>query len=158
MHDGTLVFLLRGNPPTEILLGLKKNGFGQGKLNGFGGKIEPNESVEVAAARELKEECGIEVALADLHHVAHLDFIFPFKPEWDQVVNAFIAHLWRGESIETLEMKPIWFKTNAIPYDKMWADDFRWLPLVLQGKHIEAAFTFKEDNESVETASVKIID
>lgn len=158
MQDGTLVFLLRGNPPTEILLGFKKNGFGQGKLNGFGGKIEPNESVEIAAARELKEECGVEVAVEDLQHAAHLDFVFPAKPEWDQIVHAFVAHQWRGEPIETREMKPIWFKTNAIPYDKMWQDDVQWLPLVLEGKRVEATFTFKDDNETVDKASVKIVD
>jgi 8-oxo-dGTP diphosphatase/2-hydroxy-dATP diphosphatase len=34
-----------------ILLGLKKRGFGEGKWNGFGGKIESGESVIQAAIR-----------------------------------------------------------------------------------------------------------
>ncbi len=34
-----------------ILLGLKKRGFGEGKWNGFGGKIESGESVMQAAIR-----------------------------------------------------------------------------------------------------------
>eukprot|EP00051_Salpingoeca_urceolata_P006045 m.80336 g.80336 ORF g.80336 m.80336 type:complete len:98 (+) comp14659_c1_seq2:1046-1339(+) len=29
----------------RVLLGLKKRGFGQGKLNGFGGKVEAGETV-----------------------------------------------------------------------------------------------------------------
>ncbi|CAN0505072.1 unnamed protein product, partial [Ectocarpus sp. 12 AP-2014] len=33
----------------EILLGMKKRGFGEGKWNGFGGKVESGESVEEAA-------------------------------------------------------------------------------------------------------------
>ena len=33
----SLVYVRRG---TQILLGLKKRGFGQGKWNGFGGKLE----------------------------------------------------------------------------------------------------------------------
>jgi len=33
---------------------MKKRGFGQGKWNGFGGKVEPNESIEQAAIREMK--------------------------------------------------------------------------------------------------------
>eukprot|EP00051_Salpingoeca_urceolata_P006046 m.80347 g.80347 ORF g.80347 m.80347 type:complete len:91 (+) comp14659_c1_seq3:1046-1318(+) len=39
----------------RVLLGLKKRGFGQGKLNGFGGKVEAGETVAEAAARELEE-------------------------------------------------------------------------------------------------------
>jgi len=149
MQQATLVFLLRGDPPTEILLGLKKSGLGAGKWNGFGGKVEQNESVASAAARELREECGIEVDARDLQPVARIEFYFPHKPEWDQVVHAFIAHTWRGEPSESREMIPRWFATNAIPYDTMWADDKDWLPLALQGKRVEARFTFKEDNESV---------
>jgi len=36
---------------SNILLGLKKRGFGSGKWNGFGGKVEANESIEEAAKR-----------------------------------------------------------------------------------------------------------
>lgn len=36
---------------SRILLGLKKKGFGEGKWNGFGGKVETGESIETAAIR-----------------------------------------------------------------------------------------------------------
>ena len=38
----TLLFLRRG--ADEVLLGLKKRGFGKGKWGGFGGKIEKRET------------------------------------------------------------------------------------------------------------------
>lgn len=157
MQDATLVFLLRGSPPTELLLGLKMRGLGEGKWNGFGGKVERGELIEYAAARELREECGIDVDVADLLPVARIEFYFPYKPEWDQVVHAFTAHTWRGEASESREMMPRWFATNAIPYDTMWADDRHWLPLVLQGQRVIATFTFKADNETVEISNVKVI-
>jgi 8-oxo-dGTP diphosphatase / 2-hydroxy-dATP diphosphatase len=48
----TLVFCRREvNNHREILLGMKKRGFGAGKWNGFGGKLEENESNEDAAKR-----------------------------------------------------------------------------------------------------------
>lgn len=47
-------------PYTHVLLGLKKRGFGTGKWNGFGGKVEANENIRQAAVREMKEEAGIE--------------------------------------------------------------------------------------------------
>ena len=152
MQDATLVFLVRDR---QILLGLKKRGLGEGKYNGFGGKVETNETIESAAARELREECGIRVAVSDLKPVARIEFFFSAKPDWNQIVYAFLAKRWEGEPIETAEMQPIWFNTNSIPYDRMWADDAHWLPRVLQGKRVEAAFTFKEDNETVDTASIR---
>jgi len=50
----TLVLVTNGNY-SRILLGMKKRGLGIGKWNGFGGKLEPGESIEAAAARELHE-------------------------------------------------------------------------------------------------------
>ena len=44
----TLAFVRR---PSEILLGFKKRGFGVGLWNGFGGKVEPGETIEAAAKR-----------------------------------------------------------------------------------------------------------
>ncbi|KAG4305413.1 hypothetical protein PORY_000969 [Pneumocystis oryctolagi] len=49
----TLVFPYNSKN-THVLLGLKKRGFGVGKWNGFGGKVEENESINACAARELK--------------------------------------------------------------------------------------------------------
>eukprot|EP00850_Spirogloea_muscicola_P021343 SM000245S08182 [mRNA] locus=s245:67320:74880:+ [translate_table: standard] len=37
----------------RVLLGRKKRGFGEGYYNGFGGKVEPGETVEGAAIREV---------------------------------------------------------------------------------------------------------
>jgi 8-oxo-dGTP diphosphatase/2-hydroxy-dATP diphosphatase len=35
----------------SLLLGLKKRGFGEGKWNGFGGKVEKDETVSEGAIR-----------------------------------------------------------------------------------------------------------
>ena len=58
----------------RILLGMKKRGFGVGRWNGFGGKVQEGESVEQAARRELMEEAGIEVN--DMRERGVLNFIF----------------------------------------------------------------------------------
>jgi 8-oxo-dGTP pyrophosphatase MutT (NUDIX family) len=43
-----------------------------GIRNGFGGKCEPNESVEDCAVREMYEESGIELKKDDLHYIGTL--------------------------------------------------------------------------------------
>ena len=155
MRDATLVFLVKGEPPSEILLGLKKAGFAEGKLNGFGGKVENGETIERAAARELEEEAGVAVSEQDLCKMAHLTFTFPAKPEWDQVVHVFLAKRWDGEPVESAEMKPTWRKVSEIPFEHMWQDDPHWLPLILGGRRIKARFTFRDDNETVGRAEIK---
>lgn len=50
----TLVFIRNG---MDILLGYKKRGFGQGKWNGFGGKLMEGESIEDAAKRLVQQAC-----------------------------------------------------------------------------------------------------
>jgi 8-oxo-dGTP diphosphatase len=59
----TLCLLVRGEPAREVLLGLKKRGFGAGKYAGFGGSVEAGETVIQAAIRELQTEFEIPAAV-----------------------------------------------------------------------------------------------
>jgi 8-oxo-dGTP diphosphatase len=149
MSNRTLCFLIRGDPPHEVLLGLKKTGFGAGKYAGFGGKVESGETVEAAMIRELEEETGIKISIDDLCPVGRLTFMFPFKPNWSQIVHVFLATTWAGNPEESDEMKPAWCLIEEIPFESMWDDASYWLPLVLKGKKIEAGFVYKDDNETV---------
>ena len=126
---------------------MKKRGFGSGKWNGFGGKVKEGEDVEQAALRELFEEAGVKAI--NPKKVAELTFLFPYAKDWDQIVHVFLAKEWKGVPKETEEMLPRWFKFNEIPFEKMWADDKHWLPLILDGKKVNAVFTFNKDNESI---------
>jgi mutator protein MutT len=155
MIQATLCFLIRGNPPREILLGLKKAGFGQGKYGGVGGKIEAGETATRAAVRELQEEIGVKVLEQDLQRMAHLTFLFPAKPKWSQVVHAFLVTKWDGNPVESTEMIPAWFASDDIPFEHMWQDVYHWLPRVLAGERLRASFTFKEDNETVDEVEIK---
>ncbi|NIO23314.1 MAG: NUDIX domain-containing protein [Candidatus Aenigmarchaeota archaeon] len=139
-------------------MGFKKMGFGKGKFNGFGGKVRDNETVEEAALRELQEETGIRALPDDIRKVAELEFEFPSVPKengWDQRVHVFLVEKWEGEASETEEMRPVWINIDNIPFEKMWADDKHWLPLVLQEKQVKANFVFKEDNESIENMDLE---
>ena len=153
MKDMTLILPIRDG---RILLGMKKRGFGVGKINGFGGKLNDGESIEEAAIRELFEEIGIEAELEKLNKVGELTFIFPHAEDWDQVVHVFLIDSWNGEPVESEEMGFEWFGFDKIPFDKMWDDDKYWLPKVLDGKKIKGKFSFGKDNSTI--SSQEIID
>ncbi len=154
MMEATLCFPTRGNPPRQVLLGWKKVGFGAGKYNGFGGKVEAGEEIVAAALRELYEETGLIANPDYLQPAAHLNFAFPARPEWNQTVHVFVLSSWRGEPRESREMKPTWFSVDALPLHQMWQDDAYWLPRVLAGERLRARFVFGDDNESVVVAEI----
>jgi len=51
MSSSTLLTLVLVLQPGRVLLGMKKRGFGAGKWNGFGGKVQTGETIEAAARR-----------------------------------------------------------------------------------------------------------
>ena len=140
LRNATLVFLIKKSEGkmTDICLAMKKRGFGAGRWNGVGGKVEPNETTEDAVRRETAEEIG--VSLKNLDKVAELSFYFPHNPSWDQMVHVYFSDSWENEPAESEEMNPCWFKISNIPFDKMWPDDTFWLPKVLEGKLLNATF------------------
>ncbi|KKU91094.1 MAG: 7,8-dihydro-8-oxoguanine triphosphatase [Candidatus Jorgensenbacteria bacterium GW2011_GWA1_48_11] len=136
--------------PPRILLGMKKRGFGAGRWNGFGGKLNPGEDIVAAAKREIKEEVGLEI-LGDLKKAGIIDFSWAGKPDVLQV-HVFRAEKFSGEPVESEEMKPQWFNVDRIPFDKMWSDDIHWLPLFLAGKTFRGRFVFDESDNTLEHA------
>ncbi|HSX07170.1 MAG TPA: 8-oxo-dGTP diphosphatase [Candidatus Saccharimonadia bacterium] len=135
----TLLFLKREN---EVLLAMKKRGWGVGRWNGVGGKLEPNETIEQALVRECQEEIGVTPLL--FSKAAEHDFVMDSEQDgqWHMCVHTYLCTEWNGEPIETEEMAPQWFSMADIPFDDMWQDDRHWLPQVLSGKLLTTRFTF----------------
>lgn len=150
----TLCFLLRETGAgTEVLLGLKRTGFGTGKIVGIGGHVEPGESDAEAVVREVREEAGVVVLQQDLAHAGIVEFIFPARPEWNMSCRLFTTRQWEGVPAESAEITPAWFDTAALPLHLMWQDAEHWLPPALAGVVIDVVVVLNEDNETV--ASVR---
>ena len=139
LKKATLTLLLRDG---EVLLAMKKRGFGVGKWNGTGGKVQQGESIKEAAIREAQEE--IKVLPKKLKEAGVLNFYFP-KDNFAQQVYVFVTSTWEGVPSEGEEMKPKWFKINEVPYDEMWWDDKFWMPMVFKGAKVKGSFIFEGD-------------
>jgi 8-oxo-dGTP diphosphatase len=133
----------------EILLGLKKAGFGAGKWVGLGGHIEPGEKPVAAAVREVAEESGLLVPADSLQHVASIEFRFPSRPSWDQTAEVFVTSVYQGTATESDEVAPRWFAEDSLPLELMWDDARYWLPRVLGGEHVDVVITFADDCATV---------
>jgi len=159
MRQATLCFLVKGEKDKkDILLAMKKRGFGMGKWNGVGGKIDlekGDKNIKDTAIRETEEEIGVKIK--NLEKVALLRFAFPYKEEWNQDVHVFLVRKWEGEPSESEEMAPKWFRVSEIPFDQVWDDDKYWLPEILAGKKLKADFIFKE-GEITKERNIRFVD
>ena len=133
------------NNKGELLLQRKARGFGQGKWNGPGGKIEKGETPEESVKREIKEETGL--VIKNLEKAGELEFIFTCNPEWNNYCYVFICREYEGEPKDTGEGKLKWFKKEDIPLDKMWDDDQYWLMEALSGRQIKKRFYFDKNGK-----------
>ncbi|HBG81605.1 TPA: DNA mismatch repair protein MutT [candidate division CPR2 bacterium] len=138
----------------QILLGLKKKGFGKGKWNGFGGKVEKGESVYEAAKRELEEEICIKARDMTKRGI----IIFDGMDEEIIEVHFFSLTKFEGTPTETNEMKPKWFNLSDIPDNKMWLGDQYWLPMLLEGKNFIGIFYFDGPDKLIDYKLEEIID
>jgi 8-oxo-dGTP diphosphatase len=134
----SLCFVRKGG---QILMIRKKRGLGAGKINGPGGRLEPQETPLQAAIRETEEE--LKVTPLNLIEMGELHFQFTDGLALHCVV--FTAEGCHGEPVETDEAIPHWMAPSEIPYHDMWADDIHWLPGMLEGKKFKGYFHFDQD-------------
>lgn len=150
----TLCFLLRdGSAGEEVLLGLKKTGFGTGKVVGIGGHVEPGESVVAAICREVAEETSLAVEAMDLIPAGTVEFVFPAKPDWDMFTTVFLCRKFGGEVVESDEIAPQWHPVGDLPHEQMWADASHWLPAFLSGERGHWRVVLNGDNETVASST-----
>jgi mutator protein MutT len=142
MTEGTLIYMFRDD---QVLLAMKKRGFGQGKWNGPGGKMHPGETPAQAGVRETQEEIGVTPALDE--PLGRMQYHDSSAGDW--VVHIYRTAQWQGQPTESEEMKPQWFKVTDIPYDTMWSGDEKWMPLVIAGKKFSAEMWFDGQQNNI---------
>ncbi len=153
MKTSSLCYLIKDN---RVLLAKKKRGFGVGKWNGVGGKINPGENIEETALRELKEEIGILASIRDLESMGLIRFRSENK-EYNWNSHLFFLKNWEGNPSESEEIYPDWYSYDSIPYELMFPDDVHWFPMVLSGKKIDADFRLDKEGKNIIDFSIREI-
>lgn len=138
VERATLLFVIRGG---QVLLIRKKRGLGAGKINGPGGRLEPGETPEACAVREVQEE--LCVTPEGVRRAGELRFQFADGHSIHGYV--FTATGLDGEPQSTHEADPLWTALDQIPYEEMWADDRIWFPVMLEGLPFSGRFLFAGD-------------
>ena len=134
----TLLFIIRNG---ETLLIHKKRGLGAGKINAPGGRLEDGESPLACAIREVEEE----VCVTPKGITQQGELFFQFTNGHSIHGYVFKATSCDGDPQETEEATPFWAPLADLPYDRMWADDRLWIPLLLAGNTFTGKFLFDDD-------------
>lgn len=138
VQRATLLFVIQDG---KVLLIHKKRGLGAGKVNGPGGRIDPGETPEQCAVREVQEE--LCVTPTGVQPAGELKF--QFADGFSIHGYVFRADGHEGTPTETMEAVPLWTDLDAVPFDRMWADDRVWFPHLLSRTPFEGRFLFDGD-------------
>ncbi len=150
-----LCFLFRpSSTGREVLLGLKRTGFGTGRVVALGGKVDGDESDLDAAVREVEEESGIALRPSDLRYAGRISWSFPARPDWNMQSALFTAEAGHSVPVPCEEIEPRWYPVDAIPWAAMWKDAPHWLPELLAGTRVEAHIEMAADNDGVARATI----
>lgn len=138
----------------QVLLGLKRTGFGTGRVVALGGKIDGQETAREAAVREVAEESGIDLVPAEVRAAGSITWQFPAQPAWNMAASLFAADAGDATAVPCEEIEPRWYGVGAIPWQDMWQDAPHWIPTLLAGRPVQARIVMATDNEGVAVAVV----
>jgi 8-oxo-dGTP pyrophosphatase MutT (NUDIX family) len=141
----------------KILLGLKKVRLGKGLYNGFGGHVEPDETIDQAAKREARAESGLHLGQLEKRAV-----VWTETSGQDEKIelHLYVCSDFSGQPRETEEMKPRWFHFSELKnwIDQIWPTDPYTLPWILAGYRFKANFYLSPDRQTVEKLQRVIVD
>ena len=135
----TVVFVFTEDKSRVLLIRKTRPKWQAGLLNGIGGKIEPRESPEECARREVKEEAGIDLPNLQLFCRLHDTAEYVFEVYF---YRAFVPYeLWNN--VQTLtDESVIAFPVAAVYEGRHIIPNLRWLIPMALGMDEETAKSF----------------
>ena len=141
---GTLVYILDRDRDEVLMIrrDARPDDDHFGKVNGLGGKLEPDEAVVESLRREIREEAGIEMTSMSLRGTITWTNFGPKREQWLGFV--FLADAWTGSppagndegSLVWVARSRLLAACSSDPTERasadlpMWAGDRHFVPLV----------------------------
>jgi 8-oxo-dGTP diphosphatase len=138
---GTLCYLRQGGKTLMVHRIKKPNDMHQGKWNGLGGKLEPGETPEECAIREIYEESGLVV-----HKLIYKGLLtFPgFANEEDWYAFVFVGTEFSGELIDSPEGNLDWVEDGRLLDLMLWEGDRLFIPWLDRPGVFSGKLTYQE--------------
>jgi 8-oxo-dGTP diphosphatase len=143
MKLATLVYIKHAGKTLMIHRIKKERDIHEGKWNGLGGKLEPGESPEACAIREVREESGLEIKNP---RYGGLLVFAGFKSE-DWYVWVFTTDAFEGQLCDSNEGRLQWIPDEEIRSLPLWPSDHLFLDWLDAGKLFSARFEYSPQDE-----------
>lgn len=140
MKLATLCYLRKNGKTLMIHRTKKYNDIHLGKWNGLGGKLEPGESPEDCARREVEEESGLLVKKMWLKGILSFP-VFADNEDWYAFV--FVIPEFEGQLMESQEGRLQWIDDRDLLSLNLWEGDRIFLPWLDQPAFFSGKFVYK---------------
>jgi 8-oxo-dGTP diphosphatase len=141
MKIATLCYLRRDGQTLMVHRVKKANDIHQGKWNGLGGKLDPGETPEECAIREIFEESGLKVRNPQLKGF----LTFPhFANDEDWYAFVFVAEDFEGELIDSPEGVLRWIDNAELLELNLWDGDRVFLPWLDRRGFFSGKFVYQD--------------
>jgi len=137
--NATLCYIRQNRKTLMLYRNKKPDDIHKAKWNGLGGKLEPGETPEECAIREVIEESGLSIIDPQLKGI----LTFPnFDNENDWIVFVYLIHDAKGDLIESSEGQLAWIDNDKLLDLPLWEGDKIFLPWLDQHKFFSGKFTY----------------
>ena len=141
MKVATLCYLRKEDKTLMIHRVKKANDMHQGRWNGLGGKLEPGETPEECAIREIREESGLTASNPILKGF----LTFPgFANEEDWYAFVFVVDEFEGQLSDSPEGDLKWIDDAELLDLFLWEGDYIFLPWLDRPGIFSGKFTYRD--------------
>jgi len=140
MKLATLCYVKKDDKTLMLYRNKKENDYHEGKWNGLGGKLEPGESPEDCAVREIFEESGLIVR--ELKLKGFITFpLFDGKDDW--YVWLYFITKWDGKLKDSPEGELSWIEDDKLHELNLWDGDKIFIKWMFNNKPFSAKFNYE---------------
>ncbi len=141
MKLATLCYVKKDGKTLMLHRVKKANDMHAGKWNGLGGKLEPGETPEECAIREIREESGLAVRNPVLRGI----LTFPaFSEDEDWYAFVFVVREFEGALLDSPEGNLAWVPDEEVLSLNLWEGDRIFLPWLDVGRFFSGKFEYRD--------------